>query len=134
MSKTKFPVVAGILEIILACISMFLGSMALTPLLRMDVVWAMRLLSSQIALGLFGLVTFLVGLVGGILAIRRIRFLVALTGAFLLMVWGFLFDWFVISTPLRDNSFIQGLMFGNLMILLSIVDIALLFTSKAGFT
>lgn len=131
MSKTKFPVVAGILEIILACISMFIGSMALTLTIRSGMLFVLRIYSLQIALGVFGLIAFILGLMGGIFAIKRSRFFIALTGSFVLICWGFFFGWFVISVNPREYS---GIMFGNLMILLSIVDLILVFTSKAEFT
>ena len=130
--KTKLPIVAGILELVLACISMFIGSMAMTLTIKSGMIDPT--LHSQFVVGVFGVVAFPMGLIGGIFAIRR-RFLVlAVVGALLMLIWGILLDWHVISVPLSPSDFITGVMFGNVMILLSVLDLALLHTSRAEFT
>jgi len=88
----------------------------------------------QFNVAVFGLIASIFGLIGGIYAIKRRYLVLAIFGVLVIAVWAFYLDWYLLSTNLPHYIFIQGIMFGNLMILLSIVDLVFLFASKAEFT
>lgn len=138
---TKFPIVAGIFEIVFACWSMLFGSIGVV----LFAVWqhaymymlARVLYHPQFLLSICGLIVFAFGLVGGIFAIKRTRFVLTLVGAFSILFWSVLYDWLAIGTwyPYYTVGHVMvGLLIGNLPILFSALSLAFLLASRKEFT
>lgn len=111
--KSSFPIAAGILEIIAACVCMLIGILGiLVPLVVM------------LTLGIFGFVGFAFGLTGGILKIKRKSFALAIIGSCMVQLSGFIM---LITTALSCDIFIVGLVYGMPIIILS--NLSLIFTA-----
>ena len=134
MDKTKLSFVAGLLELILACILMFINGMGVTLSIKSTLLTYDPTIFPQFNVAVFGLIASLFGLIGGIFAIKRRYLVLSIFGVLVMTVSAFYLDWYLLTTNLPNHAFIQGLVFGNLMILLSIIDLVLLFASKAEFT
>lgn len=122
-----FPIVAGVFEIVLACIIMFMTSVGI-------IIHVASTPQPQLTFIIYGLVAFILGLMGGIFSIKRTRFVLALVGASSIMCWGILADWLVLSTVGSHEPLSEGIIIGTLTIIFSILSIAFLLTSRTEFT
>jgi len=137
--RSKFPVVAGIFEIGVACASLLMSSFATVAVMLILVRENGIVLGGDftflLAIGMFWTITSIVGLMGGIFAIKRKHFFTCLAGVLLFIGEGASFVWLSFSNQSQSySSFIQGFMMGNAEIVISILSLAFLLTSKAEFT
>jgi len=86
-AKSKNPIVGGILEISFACIWLFFGGLTITAQPSLPSI------SLQYALGISGLAAFAFGLFGGICALRRKYFSIALLGYIWILIPPLLLAW-----------------------------------------
>lgn len=123
---SKFPIIAGVFEIVLACTCMFFSSIGLiihiadTPQPE-----------PQIILITYGIVAFVFGLMGGIFAVKRIHFVLTLIGALSTLCWAILADWVVVT---MHSWGVEDVILGNVMILFSFLSLAFLLASRTEFT
>jgi hypothetical protein len=123
--RTRFPITAGILIIIAACICFFAGILCYYNLIVVGVYPIYPPLFAYSSVGIFGILGFAFGLTGGTLTIKRKNFtlsiigicLVLLSGSVTIIVWGV---W-------------GSILFGLPIVLLSILGLIFVAVSKAEF-
>lgn len=143
--NSKFPIVAGVFEIIFACICMFLSSVFLliiTSSLASDPLYGVIFPEYVYLLvfAVYGFVVFICGLMGGIFALKRTRFALALVGVCFIMCWGILFAWLTVSRvrpygPISlSDPWSQGIIIGTTTVMFSTLSLAFLLSSRTEFT
>jgi hypothetical protein len=130
--NSKFPIVAGILQIAVAFTILFLS-------MRFYVIYRgvpdFGGSNSFVVLGLFGLWTFVSGLAGGLLAIMREHFYITILGDLLSMCWGLVYEWIKIlvwKAYVTSSEVIIGMQ-ACMTILLPILILAFLLSSRTEF-
>jgi len=121
--KSGYPTAAGVLTIIAACICIFLGILYMYAYIEGWDYYRVHPPEYFLA-GIFGLLGFAFGLTGGILALKRRVFPLAMIGMAILTVAGIL-------------SFVEpivGIIFGVPMLVLVILAIIFTGISKREFT
>jgi hypothetical protein len=122
--QTKLPLIAGILEIGLACVAMGFSSLVIGS-------WGLIIHELPALLfGLYGLVAFVVGLVGGFSALRREHFVLAVSGLCLLICWGVSLCYGSVTSVSTQMS---ELLFPVAIVLFAALSVVFLFTSKTEF-
>lgn len=119
--KVKIPLVAATLQVILACISLFMSIYYLIAIIF--VMGGLAAYSTLAILVVFGAGTSIFGLIGGIFTFQKKRFLLASLGPFLIVCWYIFIAWFAGLSA-----------FVIFTILFSIVNLTLLSASKNEFT
>lgn len=131
MKRTGFPIVAGVLTIISAFVSIIIG------ILGIIVFWASissdfnGLYYQWLVMGIFAVLAFVFGLTGGIFSIKRRHFALSIIGASLVLVSGFvtLFAFGVVGY----GTWISGTLFWLPIIVLSFAGIIFAAMSKHEF-
>jgi hypothetical protein len=130
--RTGFPVAAGILAIVSSCMSIIfsvLGIMGFVSTLSHSYYspyyWSLFM-------GIFGLVAFAFGVTGGIMSLRRRNFILALIGACLLILQGFIT---ILAMGLEGtNAWAYSLLVGSPLIVLSVLSLIFIAISNKEFS
>jgi hypothetical protein len=128
VKKSGYPIAGGILEIISACICLFVGIVSIVAL---EAVFNYRLHYGLWFIGTFGFVGFAFALLGGIFALRRAYPEMVLTGASLTMLSGLVIVLALVTHPPRGLAFA---LLGTTIIILSTITLIFIAVSKAEFT
>jgi hypothetical protein len=129
--RTGFPTAAGILTIIAACISIFIGTVGIIDL-GTSFAYYYGFAYAFFFMGIFGILAFAFGLTGGIFSIKRIHFALSIVGISLVLVSGFVT---IIELAAMGNyAWVVGLLFGLPIVLLSLLGVIFAGISKGEFT
>jgi len=120
--RNKLPLIAGIFAIIAACICAFLGISFTVGVVRTPS-YLVDPYSAEV--GIFGLIGFAFGLIGGILTLKRRMFYLAIIGVALLIPEGVVLHIFGTAA---------GWVFGTPVILLAVLSIFFAASSRKEFT
>ena len=127
-SMKALPIAAGILEIALVLfITYYVGMGRIFHLMREP------LPETRNALVVFGFVTFTAGILGGISAIKRARFSLALAGACLAAFCSVYFTLGAVSWGWRTYRPMEDVLLGLPLVILSILCLALILASRREF-
>ena len=134
---TGFPIAAGVLAIVAACISIFLGIVGI----MIFAYWSGYYYYSGyygmtnywfVVMGVFGILAFGLGLSGGIFTLRRSQFALSIIGESLVLLSAFVT---MISFVVAGyGAWITGLLFGLPAMILSILSIIFTGISKKEFS
>jgi hypothetical protein len=134
--ETGFPVAAGILTIIAACASAVAGIIGMIAF-EGSIVTVSFVSSSFSAnypllyVGMFGVLGFSFGLMGGIFSLKREYFALSIIGMYVLFVSGVAT---MIAFALAEySSWVSGLPFGLPIVILSILSVIFTTISKREF-
>jgi hypothetical protein len=133
--ETGFPVAAGILTIIAACVSAVAGIIGMIAFEGSIVTVSFQSSFSTnyplLYVGIFGILGFSFGLTGAIFSLKRKYFALSLIGMYILFVSGVAT---MIAFGLAEySSWVTGLPFGMPVVILSILGIIFTTTSKGEF-
>lgn len=134
--RSGFPVAAGILTIIGACLIIIVGSLGLLSFWLAMSQGSFGLYYSPsilyyLVMGIFDSLAFAFGLAGGICAVRRRRFALAIAGAILLLVSGLVT--IAVFALQGYYTIVFGAMFGLPVLILSILAVIFVAASKGEF-
>ncbi len=134
--RSGFPTAAGILTIIGACIIVIVGSLGLLAfwLAMSQSAFGFGYPSSilyYLVMGIFDSLAFAFGLAGGICAVRRRRFALAIAGTILLLVSGLVT--IAVFALQGYYAIVFGAMFGLPVLILSILAVIFVAVSKGEF-
>lgn len=127
-TKTSFPIAGGILAIVAACISVFLGIISIASFVSsLGYPWYSPDYWT-LFIGVTGFFAFAFGLTGGIMSLKRKNRAVTMVGVCLTMLSGF------ITIPAFGTMFLTGLLFGIPIILFSVPSLIIIAISKTEFS
>jgi hypothetical protein len=124
LKDTGFPLVAGVLTIVAACISSVIGTIEVFAFA------AGRSSYLYFIIGMFGFLAFAFGLTGGIFSTERKQFALSVTGTSLVLAFGFV----MIFTSALTGSVAGGLLFGSPVLFLSFLSMIFVGVSKGDFS
>lgn len=130
--KTGFPITAGILTILAACICSFVGVLFMGAYVWYSVQVFHEGLEVFIT-GFFGILGFAFGLASGILSLRRKHFALSIAGLSLLILSGFVIIFGFAMRGYR-TALSDGLIFGVPIIALAILSLIFVAISKQEFS
>lgn len=122
--STSLPIAGGVLAIIDACICAFVGILA-----TFRYTWSFYSYGWLFLLGLIAFVGFAFGLIGGITALRRKYYEVALLGTSLIMLSGFV-D--IIAFAARHRILLEAVL-GIPVLILAIISLIFIAISRLEF-
>jgi hypothetical protein len=123
--SSHLPLAGGILAIIDACICAVVGILAM-----LRYTWSFYDYSWLFLLGLIAFVGFTFGLIGGITALKRIYYEVALLGTSLIMLSGFV--GIIALATARHRIFLEGVL-GIPVLVLAIISLIFIAISRTEF-
>jgi hypothetical protein len=125
--NTGFPIAGGILSIAVSGITIIFGIVGLLVAIQSP-----QTLSVAYLMGIVGVLAFLLGLGGGIAALKRRRFAVSLLGTCFMLISGFVnivvFGW------MNYRGYTQGFFLSLPIIVLSIIAMIFIAVSYREFT
>ena len=132
--NTVFPRLAGIIEIALAAFCLGLSII----FLMIVITYPQSVSISQLGLIAFGFVASLLGLIGGVFALKLERFNFVLIGVISLLCWSILFGWNTVSIFISYDfsfsaSWSQDFIITSISIVVSIIALIFLLVSKRQF-
>lgn len=129
--RTVFPIAAGVLTIIAACISIIVGILGMFAFGISRDYFTRAYNYTYFFVGIFGILGFVSGLEGGIFSIRRKSFKLSIIGASLILLCGF--GIMLVLAPLRYGSWVPSLLFGLPIVFLSVLGVIFTNISKGEF-
>jgi hypothetical protein len=137
--RTAFPVAAGILTIIAACITLAIGVLSLMT--AVNYFTTIRTFNPSpppnyppvlpyLIMGIFNVVAFAFGLAGGVCALRRRRFALSIGGAGMVLASAFVVIFSIGSIP---YALFLGLLFAMPILILAILGVVFVAVSKNEF-
>jgi len=130
--KTGFPIVAGILTIIAACIFVPIGALFMGAYVWYSIQGYPEGIEAVIT-GLFSILGFAFGLASGILSIKRRYFAVSIAGLSIVIFGGFVIIFGVAARRYRQ-AVTDALTFGVPIIILAILSLIFVAVSKQEFS
>ncbi len=128
-SKTiGFPIAAGILTIIAACMSILLGIMCIASFISYPEYPSYRPDYWVLSVGIFGFFACAFGFLGGAMSLRRKNFFLAKVGVCLTTLLGF------VAIPAFGTMFLTRLLLGIPIIVFSIPSLIIIIASKIEFS
>jgi hypothetical protein len=134
--ETGFPIAAGILIIVAACISAIVGIIGMIAFIG-SISYSSFAIPSYSApyyqllfVGIFGILALAFGLTAGMFSLKRKYFALSIIGMYLVFVSGVVT---MIAFALMDSSWVFGLPLGLPVIILSSLSVIFITISKGEF-
>jgi hypothetical protein len=132
--KTAFPIAAGIMTILAACISVPIGVLFLGVYIQQSIYWGFRGYDLELfVIGFVSILGFAFGLASGITSIKRKHFGLAIAGLILVMLSGLVII-FGMAVRGYSTSLTDGLTFGVPIIGLAILSLIFVAISNQEFS
>lgn len=136
--KTALPIAAGIMTILAACICFVIGGISLGAYVFFSIQSSHILLTYDIKVvlvtGTFGILGFGSGLASGIWLLRRRHFMMSMSGLFSVLFSGIAIVLGLAIVGGDSTGLQNGLIYGMPIILLAILSLAVIGTSKQEFS